>query len=100
MKILHSTFIAHCMANCLNNEYLPSDPSNFGWKIVGGSWEPVWFEGDALPDLNEVEKAADRQAEIEEERPLSDEDMDEGESSDESDFVESCDDLSDDDLDF
>ena len=92
MKILRSTYVAHCMVNCLNSKYIPLDPSNFGWTLVDDSWKPVWFEGNALP--------GDEDEFFENENDDSEESGDEAESSDDSDFVDSCDDLSDDDFDF
>ena len=28
--------------------------SMYGWKLVDNSWEPVWFEGKALPDPDDL----------------------------------------------
>ena len=41
------------MVNGLNNEYVPLDPSKFGWALVDDAWKPVWFEGNAFPDASE-----------------------------------------------
>ena len=43
MKILRASFTADIMLNCLNLQYIPLDPSLYGWKIVENRWEPVWF---------------------------------------------------------
>ena len=56
MKILRSTFIANCMTNCLNANYVPLDPSCYGWKTVENVWEPIWYEGNPLPEASEVEE--------------------------------------------
>ena len=64
-------------------------------------WTPVWFEGNELPDVHEVDSTEDEFSENEEEKDVSEESGDAAVSSDDSNFVESCDDLSDDDdLDF
>ena len=56
MKILRSTFTAHCMTNCLDPNYVPLDPSSYGWSLKEGLWEPVWYEGSPLPHPDEVEE--------------------------------------------
>ena len=55
MKILRSDFVCHCMVNCLDNSYVPLCPSNYGWKFVDSTWEPIWYDGKALPDFNEID---------------------------------------------
>ena len=54
MKILRASFTAHIMTNCLNLQYIPLDPSLYGWKIVENRWEPVWFEGSPLPHPDDI----------------------------------------------
>ena len=49
MKILRTSFVAHCMSHCFNPNYVPLDPSVHGWKLVENHWEPIWFEGYPLP---------------------------------------------------
>ena len=56
MKILRSTFTAYCMTNCLDPNYVPLDPSSYGWSLKEGLWEPVWYEGSPLPHPDEVEE--------------------------------------------
>ena len=58
MKVLRSTFVTHCMSNCLLSDYLPLDPSLYGWKLEEGVWEPVWYEGNPLSDASVVEEDA------------------------------------------
>ena len=60
MKILRATFVAHCMMNCINRMYVPLNPSSYGWKLNSLSvWEPVWYEGNALPDECNIEPTED-----------------------------------------
>ena len=54
MKVLRATYVAYCTVNCLNNEYVPLNPSKFGWALVDDNWKPVWFEGNALPEVNKT----------------------------------------------
>ena len=49
IKILRASFVAHCMLHCLNPNYVLSDPSVHGWKLVENHWEPISFEGYPLP---------------------------------------------------
>ena len=100
MKVLRATYVAHCMVHCLNNEYVPLDLSKFGWAHVDDTWKPVWFEGNALPEVNKTVDSPENES-SEDEGGMIDEVDEEGEISYDSDFVESSDDLSeDDDLDF
>ena len=50
MKILRANFIAHCMINCTENDYIPLDPAKYGWSwdIIELSWKPIWYEGNPL----------------------------------------------------
>ena len=43
------------MSHCLNVNYTPLNPSEYGWKFTENRWEPVWFEGKALPDLDNLQ---------------------------------------------
>ena len=45
MIVLRATYVAH---------YVPLDPSRFGWALVDDTWKPVWFEGNALPEVNKT----------------------------------------------
>ena len=44
------------MINCLDNIYTPLDPSSYGWQLINDNWEPVWYEGNPLPNPSEVEE--------------------------------------------
>ena len=66
MKVLRSTFVAHLMSHCLRKDYVPLNPSEYGWAFLDGMWEPVWFEGDPLPDPTLVQ-TNDENDEIQEE---------------------------------
>ena len=99
MKVLSATYVAHCMVNCLNNEYVPLYQSKFGWAFVNDTWKPVWFKGNALPEVNKTVDSPENESSEDEEDMI--DEVDEGEISDDSDFVESSDDLSENDsLDF
>ena len=54
MKILRATFVTHCMSDFLNRKYVPLDPSNYGWKLQEKVWQPIWFEGNPLPNPDEI----------------------------------------------
>ena len=92
MKILRSTFIAHCMTHCLDPDYVPLDPSLYGWKLVDNVWDPVWYEGSALPDPSEVEES-EIDSEINIEAMTTEQDVtdnDEYADSSESEYAQSC----------
>ena len=92
MKILRSTFIAHCMTHCLDSDYVPLDPSLYGWKLVDNVWDPVWYEGSALPDPSEVEES-EIDSEIYIEAMTTEQDVtdnDEYADSSESEYAQSC----------
>ena len=78
------------MVNCLNKECVPLDQSKLGWALVDDTWKPVWFEGNALPEINKTVDSPENES-------SEDEVDEECEISDDSDFVESSDDLSEDD---
>ena len=105
MKILRANFVAHCMMNCLDNAYVPLNPAEYGWQWNSSSsmWEPIWYEGDALPNDLEIQNA-EEQGEEEEESPSDEENDavdrdlhdDDEEEDDESDCVSSEDESSED----
>ena len=87
MKILRANYVTHCMVHCLVNDYIPLDPSEYGWKSENGSWSPVWYEGNALPDVREIASSDD-----DDENDNDDvHDTNEDESSDDSEFDSSGD---------
>ena len=87
MKILRATFVAHCMINSLNNVYVPLNPSSYGWKwnSCSSEWEPVWYEGNALPDHCDIQDAHDDDDNNDEERNDAPADSDDEDSDDEDD---------------
>ena len=87
MKILRASFVSHCMVNCLDREYIPPNPSEYGWKLVDSTWEPVWFEGNALPDANETNVSSEEDDSENEDESM--ESMDDISDSDDSDYVTS-----------
>ena len=61
MKILRTSFVAHCMSHCLNSNYVPLDSSVYGWKLGENHCEPIWFEEYPLPhsvDLLNIAKVS------------------------------------------
>ena len=86
------------MSNCLLQHYVPLDPASYGWKFVDTRWEPIWFEGKPLPDLEDFSDDEEASSDDESEEVTNDEEND---TSSGSDFVTSEDDSemeSDDDL--
>ena len=57
MKIVRGTYVSIIMSSCLNPTFMLPDPSLYGWRSVGGSWEPVWFEGKQYHDPTEQDKS-------------------------------------------
>ena len=61
MKILRTSFVAHCMSHCLNSNYVPLGSSVYGWKLGENHWESIWFEEYPLPhsvDLLNIAKVS------------------------------------------
>lgn len=54
--LLRASYIGNLWRHAhLQNPITPLLPTDYGWKEVEGSYEFVWFEGDALPTLiNEI----------------------------------------------
>ena len=100
MKILRATFVTHCMMNSLNNMYVPLKPSSYGWKWNSCSsvWEPVWYEGNALPDNCDIQDAQNDDNDDEESSgaPVDSDDEDDDDY-DETECLVSADESSDDD---
>ena len=53
MKISHCTFVLHTIVSCLNRHHLLLNPATYGWR-EDGFWALVWFEGNALPNAEEL----------------------------------------------
>lgn len=82
------------MINCLDNIYVPLDPSSYGWQLINDNWEPVWYKGNPLPNPSEVEENylddnKDDNDDINNDEVEHSTDNS-SESSDSSDFVDSC----------
>ena len=92
MKTLRETFVTHVMSNCLDANYQPLDPSNYDWKMADNMWEPVWYEGNPLPDQNEFEDDSENENHQDEAEDTGKTDCSGDEISDDSDYVASCDD--------
>ena len=93
MKILRSTYFSHIMSRCLDANYVPLDSSLYGFRKVNDIWEPVWYEGNPLPDPREVEEANDEdepeddyQNELVYQQEVVDEEIDDSDSE----YAESC----------
>ena len=93
MKILRATFVTHCMSNCLDSQYIPLDPSQYGWKLEENRWEPIWFMGNALPGIQDIDSNIQPETDelSESQQDYTRKDTEESDESD-SDYVESCDD--------
>ena len=54
------------MVNCLDRNYIPLDPKLYGWcwNDEQNQWEPVWYEGDALPKFGEMNSVLDEDDEV------------------------------------
>ena len=98
MKILRCSFVSHCMTNCLKSHYIPLSPENCGWKWCENDlkWDPVWYEGEALPDFDEMNVNLEQELQEGEERVEEVVDEDESgesdeDSDDDSDYVKSAD---------
>ena len=46
--------VVHGMINCLNVTYDQLDPLQYGWKLENGIPMPIWYEGTALPTVEEL----------------------------------------------
>ena len=52
--ILGCTFVSYTMVSCLNRYHLPLNPATYRWQKEDDFWVPVWFEGNALPNEEEL----------------------------------------------
>ena len=45
------------MVNCLTNDYVPLDTALYSWKWNTDEkiWEKLWYEGNSLPDFDEID---------------------------------------------
>ena len=69
----------------------------YGWKLIDNSWEPVWFEGKALPDPDDLsDDEIEEHDDVMNENIDADKDDDDDDSSDSSMYLTSDDDRSDD----
>ena len=78
------------MSDCLNANYIPFNSSDYGRKLSENRWEPVWFEGKALPD-SDVLHSTNTDPDTEDSSGAEDLSDSDEEESDESDYVESND---------
>ena len=98
MKILRATFITHCMMNCTIKHYVPLDPAKYGWSWnqIEEAWQPVWYEGNALPtNCAEIHNTEVTENDEVSSQDVLDSDGDSDDADDESDFVVSDDESSD-----
>ena len=56
MKSKRTNFVTHLMVNCLEQNFVPLNPSDYAWKKNDDDdrWSPIWFEGSPLPSTNDV----------------------------------------------
>ena len=100
MKILRATFIAHCMINCCNNQYVPLNPAEYGWEWNPSilNWQPLWYEGNALPEYADIHNTEEEETmggdAVEDPQDIEDEFDDKDDGDDASDCVSSDDESS------
>ena len=51
--------------NCINAAYVPLNPAEYGWKWDSSlsNWEPVWYEGNPLPDYADIHNTEEQEFE-------------------------------------
>ena len=59
MKIKRANLVVHSWINCLNLDYEGLDPLLYGWYFDNDALSSIWYNGPALPTMNEI---ADRQS--------------------------------------
>ena len=47
-------FVSHTIVSYLNRHHLQPNTATYGWKKEEGIWVHVWFEGNALPCVEEI----------------------------------------------
>lgn len=52
-QVLRTRFIACLWSNAHNAKIIDLLPTDYGWKIVNGKFEMIWFTGDQLPKAYE-----------------------------------------------
>ncbi|XP_072389393.1 uncharacterized protein [Diabrotica undecimpunctata] len=52
-QVLRTRFIACMWSNAHNAKIIDLLPTDYGWKIVDGKFEMIWFAGDQLPKAYE-----------------------------------------------
>ena len=56
MIILRAKFVSYDRANYLNQHFEILNPDDYGWKVSEEKLEPNWFEGSALPSIEDIEQ--------------------------------------------
>ena len=56
MKIKRANLVAHSWINCLNSEYEGLDPLLYGWNFDNDALSPIWYNGPALPTMDEIDR--------------------------------------------
>ena len=59
MKIKRADLVAHSWINCLNLEYEGLEPMLYGRYFDNDALSPIWYNGSALPIMDEI---VDRQS--------------------------------------
>ena len=59
MKIKRANLVAHSWINCLNLEYEVLEPMLYGRYFDNDALSPIWYNGSALPIMDEI---VDRQS--------------------------------------
>lgn len=52
-QVLRARFIACLWSNAHNAKIIDLLPTDYGWKVVDGKYETIWFTGDQLPKAYE-----------------------------------------------
>ena len=53
-KVMRANFVAYGWSNCLYGGFDQPDPLLYGWKYEDETLLPVWYEGSALPNNEEI----------------------------------------------
>jgi len=53
--IKRDNFVIYGMVNCLTGSFEQPDPLNYGWKFEDGVLVPIWYEGDSVPQTDQLQ---------------------------------------------
>ena len=52
--IQRANLVVNCMVNCLDGTYRQPNPLNYGWTLVDGVLQPLWYTCTPLPNDDEI----------------------------------------------